>query len=173
MRIPRQLPREAPHTLLARPGGRGGSGCILKCRVGGLARRIHFVKTVLTTWLVLFSLLLQGGAWALPVQRAEQAVRLAHEVAHAIDHGHHQHSAPFEAFGHDLDASLLLDEPPGGERHGPHHTHASDGVQLQGLLLKAEMTSWHLPRSAPREWTPVQPLSADLAGLLRPPKTRS
>lgn len=128
------------------------------------------VKPALTTWLLLFGLLLQSVAWALPAQRAGQAERLAHEVAHAIDHGHHQHLDPHGALGHDLDPTLLMGEASDGDDHGPHHSHASEGVQLQGWPVAAALPAPSLPRGAPRAWTSVQPPSADLAGLLRPPQ---
>lgn len=126
------------------------------------------MKSTLVTWFLLFGLLLQSVAWALPAQRAGQAERLAHEVAHAIDHGHHRH----EALGHDVDAALLMDEAQDGDDHGPHHSHASEGVQLQGLPVTAALPAPTLPRGAPRAWTPVQPPSADPGGLLRPPRFR-
>jgi hypothetical protein len=128
------------------------------------------VKSALTTWFLLFGLLLQSVAWALPAQRAGQAERLAHEVAHAIDHGHHQHGNRQEALGHDLDAALHLDDAVDEGTHGPHHSHASEGVQFQGLPVAAALQATTLPRSAPRAWTPAQPPSADLADLLRPPQ---
>lgn len=125
------------------------------------------MKSALATWFLLFGLLLQSVAWALPAQRAGQVERLAHEVAHAIDHGHHQH----EAAGHEMDATLLLDDARVDGSHGPHHSHVSDGVQLQGLPVAAALAAPALPRSVPRAWTPVQPPSVDLAGLLRPPQS--
>lgn len=128
------------------------------------------MKSVLTTWFLLFCLLLQSVAWALPAQRAGQAERLAHEVAHAIDHGHHQHLDPFGALGHDLDPTLLMEEAEDGNDHGPHHSHASEGVQLQGWPEAAALPAPALPLGAPRAWKLVQPPSADLAVLLRPPQ---
>lgn len=136
--------------------------------------RIRPVKTALTTWFLLFGLLLQSVAWALPAQRAGQAERLAHQVAHALDHGHHPHGLPNEAQGHDADAALHLDADRDASladaSHGPHHTHASDGVQFQGLPVAAALHAPTLPRGTPRAWTPDQPPSADLAGLFRPPQ---
>jgi len=125
------------------------------------------VKSALTTWFLLFGLLLQSVAWVLPAQRTGQAERLAHEVAHAIDHGHHQH----EAAGHDVDAALLLDDTQDDGNHGPHHSHASEGVQFQGLPAAAAQPAPTLPCCAPRAWTSVQPPSADPDGLLRPPRS--
>lgn len=130
------------------------------------------MKSALTTWFLLFGLLLQSVAWALPAQRAGQVERLAHEVAHAIDHGHHQHGNPHEGLGHDLDAALHLDDAVDEGNHGPHHSHASEGVQFLGLPVAAALQATTLPRSAPRAWTPVQPPSADLAGPHRPPQAR-
>lgn len=126
------------------------------------------MKSFLATWFLLFGLLLQSVAWALPAQRAGQADRLAHELAHAIDHGHHQH----EALGHDVDAALQMDDAQDLGPHGPHHSHASEGVQFQGLPVASALSAPTLPRSAPRVWASVQPPSADLAGLLRPPQRR-
>jgi len=128
------------------------------------------VKSIFVTWLLLFGLLLQSVAWALPDQRAGQAERLAHEVAHAIDHGHHQHLDPHGALGHDLDPTLLMDDAQEDDGHGPHHSHASEGVQFQGWPAAADLPAPALPRSAPLAWASVQPPSADLAVLLRPPR---
>ncbi|MEW6480859.1 MAG: hypothetical protein AB1455_15555 [Pseudomonadota bacterium] len=129
------------------------------------------MKSVLATWCLIFGLLLQSVAWALPAQRSGQAERLAHAVAHAIDHGHHQH----EAAGHEVDRSLMLDDAldhaQEDDRHGPHHSHASEGVQLQGLPVVSALAPLALPRSAPGAWTSVQPASVDLAGLFRPPQS--
>ena len=124
------------------------------------------MKPALTTRFLLFSLLLQAMVWALPAQ----AERLAHEVAHAIDHGHHQHNTPFEALGQHMDPALILDEPGEDGQQGPHHSHASEGVQLQGLPAAAALAPLQLPRSVPRMCTRLQPPSADLAGLFRPPQ---
>ena len=131
------------------------------------------MKSVLATWFLLFGLLLQSVAWALPAQRTGQAERLGHEVAHAIDHGHHQHHGSHDETDHDdLDAALPTDSAPDDVQHGPHHSHASEGVQFQGLPVAAALRAPALPRSAPRVGTSVQPPSADLAGLLRPPQPR-
>ncbi|MBT9550134.1 MAG: hypothetical protein IV088_04735 [Hydrogenophaga sp.] len=128
------------------------------------------MKPALTTWLLLFGLLLQSVAWALPTQRTGPAERLAHELAHAIDHGHHQHPDPNGGLGHDLDATLLMDDTPDGDDHGPHHAHASEGVQCQGLPVASAPPALIPSRCVPRAWTPVQPPSADPEGLLRPPR---
>jgi len=136
-------------------------------RVGPAPIESALVKTTLTTWLLLFGLLLQSLAWALPAQRLGQAERLAHQVAHALDHGHHQHGD----LGHDQDANLQLSPTADTGNHGPHHSHASEGVQFQGLPVAAALQVLTLPRSAPRVWTALQPPSAHLAGLLRPPQT--
>lgn len=129
------------------------------------------MKTTLTTWLVLFGLLLQSAAWALPAQQAAQAERLAHQVTHALDHGHHPH----EGMSHEADATLALPtdlaEPAHGG-HGPHHTHASEGVQFQGWPVTQPLAVLNFPRSAPQARAALQPPSADLAGLLRPPQLR-
>jgi hypothetical protein len=140
------------------------------------------VKNALTTWFLLFGLLLQSLAWALPAQQAAQAERLAHQVAHALDHGHHQHQGHewvpewVHGWGHDADATLALPtdqaEPAHGG-HGPHHTHASEGVQFQGWPVAQPLAVLNLPRSAPRCRAALQPPSADLAGLLRPPQFRA
>ena len=125
------------------------------------------MKSVPTTWLLLFGLLLQSMAWALPAQRAEQADRLAHEVAHAMDHGHHQH----EGWGHEVDADLLIDDGLDDGQHGPHHSHAADGVQPQGLPLAATWVWVPSLASVLPTWGEELPPSADAAKLLRPPKT--
>ena len=130
------------------------------------------MKSALTTWFLLFGLLLQSVAWALPAQRAGQAERLAHEVAHAIDHGHHQQLDPQGALVHALDPTLSLDDAEEGDAHGPHHSHASEGVQFQGWPVAAALPAPPLPHCAPRAWTSVQPPSADPDGLLRPPRLR-
>lgn len=141
---------------------------------GPLPIESALVKTALTTWLLLFGLLLQSVAWALPAHRAGQAERLAHQVAHGLDHGHHQHHSPQDARGHDVDANLQLasdfTEAPAHASHGPHHTHASEGAQFQGLPVAAPLAVLSLPRNAPRARAAVQPPSADLAGPLRPPQ---
>jgi hypothetical protein len=124
------------------------------------------VKSVLISLLVLCGLLLQSVAWALPHQRALQAERLAHAVAHAIDHGHHQH----EGLGHDLDETLRLDDTQEDSDHGPHHMHASEGAQFQGLPLAAALPPCPWPSAAPRAWAELQPPSAELDGWLRPPR---
>ena len=125
------------------------------------------MKPALTTWLLLFGLLLQSVAWALPTLRAGQAERLSHEVAHAIDHGHHQH----DGLGHDVDVALLIDDAQDSGAHGPHHSHAADGVQAQGLPVAAALPAAVPPAVAPPVWAEVQPPSADPDGLLRPPRT--
>ena len=129
------------------------------------------VKSVLVSWCLICGLLLQSLAWAVPAERMDQAERLAHAVAHAIDHGHHQH----DTLGHDdLGATLPTEaghETPVG--HGPHHVHASEGAQFQGLPVAAALPPSALPRNAPRARPAVHPPSADLAGLLRPPKSRA
>ena len=125
------------------------------------------MKSVLTTWILLFGLLLQSVAWAFPVQRAEQAERLSHEVAHAMDHGHHQH----DGLGHEVDAALLLDDALDDGQHGPHHSHAADGVQAQGLPVADALSRVAPPAGALPAWGEVQPPSADPDGLLRPPRT--
>lgn len=131
------------------------------------------VKTALTTWLLMFGLLLQSVAWALPAQRAMQSDRLAHEVAHAIDHGHHQHSAT----GHDIDEALVVEidialasEELRGGHHGPRHFHAADGAQFQALPVTHSAVDMPLLAFAAPAWAASQPDSADGSGLLRPPK---
>ena len=129
------------------------------------------VKSVLVSWCLICGLLLQSLAWAVPAERMDQAERLAHAVAHAIDHGHHQH----DTLGHDdLGATLPTEaghETPVG--HGPHHVHASEGAQFQGLPVAAALPPSALPRSAPRVVSTVHPPSADLASLLRPPQSQA
>ncbi len=120
------------------------------------------MKRTLTTWLLLGSFLLQAVLWALPAPRAEAVERLAHEVAHALDGGQHAH----DSHGHAVDPSLLLDE----DQPQPLHSHASEGVQLQGLPVVMVESVLTLPRTAPRVATPLAPPSAHPEGLLRPPR---
>jgi hypothetical protein len=135
-------------------------------REGPASIESAFVKTALTTWLLLFGLLLQSVAWVLPAQRLGQTERLAHQVAHALDHGHHPH----EGLGHDVDTALQLPGDLDEGRHGPHHTHASEGAPLQGLPVAALLAALALPSSTLRTSVAAQPSSADLAGPLRPPQ---
>lgn len=120
------------------------------------------VNRTLTTWLLLGSFLLQAVLWALPAQRAEAADRLAHEIAHALDHGQHLH----DSHGHEVDATLLLDS----DLPKPVHSHASEGVQLQGLPVSAAPPVWALTRAAPLQTSSLAPPSAHTDGLLRPPR---
>lgn len=128
------------------------------------------VKSALTTWLLLFGLLLQSVAWALPAQRAEQAERLSHEVAHALDHGHHQHLSSHDGQGHEVDASLLIVDAQDDSEPGPHHSHAAEGMQSPGLPVASAMLPLTSPAGAPPAWGEALPVSADLDGLLRPPR---
>lgn len=145
--------------------------------------RIRPVRSTLTTWFLLFGLLLQSVAWALPAQQAGQAEQLAHEWAHAIDHGHHPHDADaahkyslsrllgqlYSANGswdHDRDAALDLGD------HGPHHIHASEAGQVQGLPVPPQRPVLHLPHAPPGALTLLPPSSADPDSLLRPPQAR-
>lgn len=128
------------------------------------------VKTALTTWLLLFGLLLQSVAWVLPAQRAELAERLSHEVAHALDHGHHQHPSSHDGLGHEVDASLLIVDPQDGGEHGSHHSHAAEGMQSQGLPVASAMLLLTSPAGATPAWGEALPVSADIDGLLRPPR---
>jgi hypothetical protein len=142
------------------------------------------VRTPFTAWLLLFGLLLQSVAWALPAQRAGQALRLAHEVAHARDHGHHQHGESQgtlhgDVHGHGdeaddrADPALALDPAwPGGApaEHGPHHTHASEAGQVQGLPVAHAPPGLKPAGGAPAPGVMAQPSSADPDGLLRPPQ---
>lgn len=141
------------------------------------------VKPLLVIWSLMLGLLLQSAAWALPGQGSRPVERLAHEVAHALDHGHHAHhdeaglaasiDGDWDA-DHGQDPALQLDESQDANSatgfHGPHHQHASDGGQFQGLPLSATPLAAFLPHSAPRPWAEVQPPSADLVSWLRPPR---
>lgn len=120
------------------------------------------MNRTLTTWLLLGSFLLQAVLWALPAQRAEAADRLAHEVAHALDHGQHLH----DNHGHEVDAALLLD----ADQPKPVHSHASEGVQLQGLPQAASELLLLQARAAPLQGNSLAPPSAHPDGLLRPPR---
>jgi hypothetical protein len=129
------------------------------------------VKTRSVAWLLLVGLLLQTLAWALPAGHAGQAQRLAHQVAHALDHGHHRHAEPHADHGHDIDTALLLEPEADIGPHGPHHSHVSEGVQLQGLPEAYALAGLTLARVAPRAGSPLHPPSADPDGLLRPPQS--
>jgi hypothetical protein len=126
------------------------------------------VKSVLTSWFLLLGLLLQSVVWALPAHRAGQAQRLAHEVAHALDHWHHPHDET------DRDVAPMLEGPQvlsqDENRYGPHHVHASESAQLQGLPTAAALSAPTLPLGVPGDGTSVLPPSADPDGLLRPPR---
>ena len=124
------------------------------------------MKSVFVTWLLLFGLLLQTVTWALPAQRAEQAERLSHEVAHAIDHGHHQH----DGLGHQVDSTLLIDCAQDSGQHDLHHSHAADGVQFQGLPVAQGLPLAVQPAVDLPAWGEVQPSSVDPDSLLRPPR---
>lgn len=153
------------------------------------------MKKTLVTWWVLMGLLLQSAAWAVPAQRAGQAERLAHEIAHALDHGHHAHADGFaddavphgdaghehahvahsadpatDTRGHEVDPALQLPDAPSPAAHGPHHSHASDAGQVQGLPVAAALPGLSLPRVAPGVEAGQHPPSADPDGLLRPPQ---
>lgn len=129
------------------------------------------MRSTLTTWLLLFGLLLQSAAWALPGQRFVQAERLGHALAHAVDHGHHAHaSVEQDARGHDVDAALQWNEAPDHSGHGPHHTHAGEAGQVQGLPVLPALTTLRLAAGPPGDWALWQPASADPRGLLRPPR---
>lgn len=119
------------------------------------------MKRTLTTWLLLGSFLLQAVLWSLPAPRAEAVERLAHEVAHAMDQGQHGH----DGHGHAVDASLLLDE----DLPQPGHSHASEGVQLQGLPVVMEGLLPAMPGTAPVQGVHLARPSAHLESLLRPP----
>lgn len=128
------------------------------------------MTSVLTTWLLLFGLLLQSVAWALPAQRAEQAERLSHEVAHAIDHGHHHHPTSHDGLEHEIDPALLISELSDHGDHAPHHVHAAEGMQSQGLPVVLVLLPPEQPDVFPPVASEVQPPSADPDGLLRPPR---
>jgi uncharacterized protein involved in copper resistance len=124
----------------------------------------------LTSWLLLLGMLLQSVAWALPAQRAEQAERLSHEVAHALDHGHHQHPGMDDRRGHEVDEALLITGLADPGEHGPHHVHAAEGTQYQGLPVASPLPALALPAAAPPVSGEALPPSADPDSLLRPPQ---
>lgn len=130
------------------------------------------MRSTFTTWLLLLGLLLQSTAWALPDHRAAQTERLAHVLAHAIDHGHHAHAPDGQdARGHEVDAALQWNgDAPDHGGHGPHHTHAADAGQVQGLPVPLPLAALQMPRGSLRVGAPVQPPSADSRSLLRPPR---
>jgi hypothetical protein len=135
------------------------------------------VRTALTTWLLLCGLLLQSVTWLLPAERAGQAERLAHAVAHAIDHGHHAHPDDHEdghdALGHEVEAALQWEPSPDHGHHLPHHSHAGEGQQVQGLPVLASPQAQPLPHGPPVTAGLLHRPSAPLDGLLRPPRARA
>lgn len=140
------------------------------------------MKKTLVTWCVLFGLLLQSAAWAVPAERAGQAERLAHAVAHALDHGHHGHPQgqgdahaheAHDSRGHEVDSALQGPDTPEPADHGPHHSHASDAGQVQGLPVAVARPSMAVVPIAHTATTRHQPPSADPDGLLRPPQPRA
>lgn len=188
------IPASQPHCRRALQPQRGGAGARAG-RVGRPARlgfgwsahvESRFVKRVLVTWCVLLGLLLQSAAWALPFERKQQTERLAHAVAHALDHGHHDHGGsefaePVSALtpinpghGHDVDPALHLkgglDGTAGGGNHGSHHLHASEGASFQGFPVSEYRAVLLIAGPAQHPVTEQQPLSAELAAWLRPPR---
>jgi hypothetical protein len=124
-------------------------------------------RTIFLSWCVLASLLLQFLAWASPVHRAELAERLAHEVTHAVDHGHHAH----DAGGHEVDAMLVMHEAQDSNSHDPHHVHVLDNAQWWGLTTANRVASRVLAGSDPA-LEPVTPMATvHLQGPLRPPQS--
>lgn len=119
------------------------------------------VNRALTTWLLLAGMLLQSVGWMMPFQRAEAAERLAHKVLHVLDRGEHGAGD----LGHDVDLSLI----PESDRPQPGHSHANEGVQLQGLPVSGPAIMPPLPALAPQSGTPLAPPPVLLDGLLRPP----
>ena len=139
----------------------------------------------------MLGLLLQSAAWALPSARAGQAEQLAHAVAHALDHGHHEHGdsarfadlfAPSQVHdgaqdhdqARDQDGRLQLGADralaDSGAQHGPHHLHAGDSTSFQGLPVSAPLMAPLAPSGLRSPGLECQPPSADLAGWLRPPR---
>ena len=129
--------------------------------------RIFPVRTIFLSWCVLASLLLQSLTWASPALRAERAERLAHEVTHALDHGHHAH----EGSGHEVDAMLVVHETHDNPSHGPHHVHVLDNAPWWGLTTASRVTSTLSAGSDPA-MEPVRPMATvHLQGPLRPPQS--
>lgn len=135
------------------------------------------MRSLTTTWLLLIGLLLQSVAWALPDHRAAQAGRLAHVLAHAVDHGHHGHEGDSaDARGHEVDTSLQWHPAAANsdhadhDGHGSHHIHAAETGQVQGLPVLLLASALPLPAGPPGGCVLLQPPSADPRGLLRPPR---
>lgn len=127
-----------------------------------LALESRPVKRTLTTWLLVAGLLLQSALWLVPGQRAQAAEHLAHKLLHLFDRGDHQTTD----HGHHVDASLTLEE----DRASPGHSHANEGVQLQGLPVTAGAPMPLLHGVAPAAGTPLALPRVPLDGLLRPPR---
>lgn len=116
-----------------------------------------------TIWLLLAGLLLQTATGLLPAQRAEAIERLAHKVLHGLDRG--DHAADHQ--GHEVDASLAL----ASDQAQPGHSHANEGVQMQGLPVVLADVLPSLPAVAPPAASPLPPPRVTLDGLLRPPRS--
>ncbi|MDP3835341.1 MAG: hypothetical protein Q8Q82_15380 [Hydrogenophaga sp.] len=104
-------------------------------------------------------MLWQAMAWLTPVPLQLQADAIAHLVVHTQDVDHHHHD----------DDSLHLE----ADASTPPHHHASDGVQPSGLEPVTATAPVHLPPTVPAVRLEQDRPSADLEGLLRPPRARA
>ena len=101
-------------------------------------------------------MLWQAMAWLTPELLQLQTDAIAHLVVHTQDVDHHHHD----------DDSLHLD----ADARTPVHHHASDGMQPSGLEPVTTAAPVHLPPPLPTARMEEDRPSADLDGLLRPPR---
>ena len=109
--------------------------------------------------LLILVMLWQAMAWLTPGLLQQQTESIAHLVVHIQDVEHHHHD----------DDSLHLE----ADANTPVHHHASDGVQPSGLEPVTATAPVHLPPPAPTVRLEPDRPSADLEGLLRPPRALS
>jgi hypothetical protein len=105
---------------------------------------------------LLLVMLWQAMAWLTPGLLQLQTDAIAHLVVHTQDVDHHHHD----------DDSLHLE----ADSSAPVHHHASDGVQPSGLEPVTATAAVHLPPTVPMVRLEQDRPSADLEGLLRPPR---
>jgi hypothetical protein len=106
-------------------------------------------------WLLLL-MLWQAVAWLTPALLQQHTDTLAHLVVHTQELEHHHHH----------DESLHLET----DADVPAHHHASDGVQPTGLLANVVSLSTRMSRSVPSVHREQHRPSAEVEGLLRPPR---
>lgn len=125
------------------------------------------VRSILLSWCLLASLLLQSLAWAAPGDPSGPAERWVHVLTHAIDHGHHDH----DGADHGRDAALDTHDTHGDDSHGPHHVHLLDNAPWW-CLTTANRVASRLSAGSDPALEPVTPMATvHLQGPLRPPQS--